>query len=92
MLVPGKRDPIDPNDQIPRLSEQIQLTGAIDVLSQLVSVGAGATKEVRLLQISTMGGQRLYIYPLDVLQAHDLARRLMRGSEAPDAANGKAPR
>ena len=66
------------------LSEQVQLTGAIDVVSQVFPGG----KEVRLLTIATMGGQRLYIYPLDRMQAHDLARRLMRGSDSP---NGSAP-
>lgn len=69
------------------MSEQVQLTGACDVVSQKFPNG----QEVRLLTIATMGGQRVYIYPLDRMQAHDLARRLMRGSDSPNGADPAKP-
>jgi hypothetical protein len=86
MNLPRNGSPADPIGRVTDLqpmplSEQVQLTGDVDVIVQQLPGG----KELRVLSIATMGGQRLYLYVLDVIGANALARKLMRGERVTPA-------
>lgn len=61
------------------ISEQILFVGYMppDVQSQRMPNG----QEIRTLVIPVMGGQRVYLLPMDVLTATALGKKLMRGSD-----------